>query len=48
MHKTFILNVDLQSVDLDDVAPPLLKLSDARRHASLLFIYLLENSFFFN
>jgi len=32
----FDLNVDLHSVDVDDVAPPIVKLSDAKRHASLL------------
>jgi hypothetical protein len=36
----FDLNVDLHLVDVDDVAPPTLKLSDAKRHASLLFIFL--------
>ena len=36
----FDLNVDLHSVDVDDVAPPTIKLSDAKRHASLLFIFL--------
>jgi hypothetical protein len=32
----FDLNVDLHSVDVDDVAPPTIKFSDAKRHASLL------------
>jgi hypothetical protein len=36
----FDLNVDLHSVDVDDVAPPIVKLSDAKRHASLLSIFL--------
>ena len=34
--QDFDLNVDLDSVDVDDVASPTLKLSDAKRHASLL------------
>jgi hypothetical protein len=33
----FDLNVDLHSIDVDDVAPPTIKLSDAKRHASLHF-----------
>jgi hypothetical protein len=32
----FDLNVDLHSVDVDDVAPPTVKLSDAKCHPSLL------------
>jgi hypothetical protein len=36
----FDLNVDLHLVDVDNVAPPTVKLSDAKRHASLLFIFL--------
>jgi hypothetical protein len=44
----FDLNVDLHSVDVDDVAPPTLKLSDAKRHASLLFTFLLDNSLHFD
>ena len=43
----FDLNVDLDSVDVDDVAPPTLKLSDARCRASLLSSFLLKNSFIF-
>jgi len=31
--KDFDLNIDLQSVDVDDVGPPTWKLSDAKRHA---------------
>jgi hypothetical protein len=34
----FDLNVDLHSVDVDDVAPPTVKLSDSKRHASFLSI----------
>ena len=30
------LNVDLDSIDVDDIAPPTLRLSDAKRRASLL------------
>ena len=32
---------------MDDVAPPTVKLSDAKRHASLLFNFLLNNSLYF-
>ena len=39
----FDLNVDLQLVDVDDVAPPSVKLSDAKHHASLLSKFLLDN-----
>ena len=40
----FDLNVDLHSVNVEDVASSTIKLSDAERHASLLFIFLLDNS----
>jgi hypothetical protein len=43
----FDLNVDLHSVDVDDVAPPTIKFSDAKRHASLLPNFLLDNSLHF-
>jgi hypothetical protein len=43
----FDLNVDMHSIDVDDVAPPTIKLSDAKRHASLLFNFLLNNSLHF-
>ena len=46
--QDFDLNVDLDSVDVDDVAPPTVKLSDAKRHASLLSSFLLENSLYLN
>jgi hypothetical protein len=39
----FDLNVDLHVVDVDDVAPHTVKLSDAKRHASLLLNFLLNN-----
>ena len=39
----FDLNVDLHSVDVDDIAPPTTKLSDAKHHASLLSSFLLVN-----
>ena len=39
----FDLNVDLHSVDVDDVASRTIKLSDAKRHASLLSNFLLDN-----
>ena len=40
----FDFNVDLHLVDVDDVAPPIVKLSDAKRHVSLLSNFLLDNS----
>ena len=43
----FDLNVDLHSVDVDDVAPPTIKLSDAKRHASLLFNFFIKQLFTF-
>jgi hypothetical protein len=39
----FDLNVDLHLVDVDDVALPTVKLSDAKRYASLLSDFLLHN-----
>ena len=44
----FDLNVDLHSVDVDDVAPPTIKLSDGKRHASLFSNFLLNNSLNFD
>jgi hypothetical protein len=46
--QRFDLNVDLHLVDVDDVAPPTLKLSDAKRHPSLLSNFLLDNSLHFD
>jgi hypothetical protein len=46
--QDFDLNVDLDSVDVDDVAPSTVKLSDAKHHASLLSSFLLENSLLFS
>ena len=43
----FDFNVDLHLVDVDDVAPPIVKLSDAKHHASLLSTFLLDNSLHF-
>ena len=43
----FDLNVDLHSADMNDVAPPIVKLSDAKRHASLFSNFLLDNYFHF-
>jgi hypothetical protein len=43
----FYLNVDMHSVDVDNVAPPTVKLSDAKCHASLLFDFLVDNSLHF-
>ena len=40
----FDLHVDLHLVDVDDVAPPIIKLSDAKCHASLLSKFVLDNS----
>ena len=45
--QEFYLNVDLESLDVDDVAPPIVKLSDAKRHASWLSSFLLEDSLYF-
>ena len=42
--QDFDLNIDIHSVDVDDVAPPTVKLSDANRHASLLSSFLSMNS----
>ena len=39
--------VDLHSIDVDVVASPIIKLSDAKRHASLLSYFLLDNSLHF-
>jgi hypothetical protein len=33
---------------VDDVAPPTVKLSDVKRHVSLLFDFLLDNTWHFN
>ena len=41
------LNVDLDSVNVDDVAPSTIKLSDAKHHPSLLSGFLSENSLYF-
>ena len=43
----FDLNVDLHSVDVDDVVPPTIKLSDTKCHPSLLSNFLLNNSLHF-
>ena len=43
----FDLNLDLHSVDVDDVAPPTIKLSDAKCHASLLSNFSLDKSLHF-
>ena len=45
--QDFDLNVDLDSVDVNDVTPHRVKLSDTKGHASLLSSFLLENSFYF-
>ena len=37
-------DIDVRSIDVDDVVPPTLKLNDATRHASLLSNFLLDNS----
>ena len=41
------VDVDVDSVDVDDVALPTIKLSNAKRHAPLLASFLLENSLYF-
>ena len=41
----FDLSVNLHSVDVDDVAPPAIKLTDAKCHASLLSIFLIRQLF---
>ena len=43
----FDLNVDWDSIDVHDVGPPTLKLSDAKCHESLWFSFSLENSLYF-
>ena len=43
----FDLNVDLHLVDVDDIAPPTIKLSEAKHHASMLSNFLLDNSLHF-
>jgi hypothetical protein len=43
----FDLNVDLHSLDVDDVTPLTVKLSNAKCHASLLSNFLLDNSLHF-
>ena len=40
-------NVDLHSVNVDDVAQPTVKLSDSKRHASLLSNKKFDNSLHF-
>ena len=39
-----LMRIRVTSVDVDDVAPPIVKLSDAKRHASLLSSFLSRNS----
>ena len=46
--QDFDLNVDLDLVAVKDVASPKVKLSDAKRHASLLSSFLLENTLNFS
>ena len=43
--QNFDLNVDLHLVDVDDVAPPTVKLSDAKRHALLLSNFFIKQIF---
>ena len=40
------MRIKVTSVDVDDVAPLTIKLSDAKRRASLLSSFLLENSLY--
>jgi hypothetical protein len=44
----FDLNVALNSIDVDDVVPPIIKLRDAKCHASLVSSFLLKNSLCFD
>ena len=44
--QDFDLNVDLDSVYVDDVAPLIIKLCDAKRRASLLSSVILENTLY--
>ena len=43
----FDLNVNLDLVDVNDGAPPTIKLGDAKRHESLLYGSLSGNSLYF-
>ena len=43
--QSFDFNVDLHSVDVNNVAPPTVKLSDAKGHSSLLSNFLFDNSY---
>jgi hypothetical protein len=45
--QDFDLNIDLHLVNVDDVAPPTLKLSDAKGQGLLLSRFLLKNSLYF-
>ena len=47
LYIRLCFKVDLHLVDVDDVAAPTVKLSDAKSHAWLLSSFLLENSFYF-
>ena len=44
--QDFDLNIDLHSVDVNDVAPPTIKLGDAKHYASLLSNFLLKKSLY--
>ena len=44
--QDFDLNIDLHSVDVDDVVPRTIMLSDTKRHASLWSSFLLKNFLF--
>ena len=44
---TDMVNVDLLSVDVDDVAPLIILISDAKCHASLFCNFLSNNSLYF-
>ena len=45
--QDFDLNIHLHLVGVDDVAPPTIRLCDAKRHASLLSSFLVENTLYF-
>ena len=47
MPQTFVVHVNVDSINMDDVALPIVYSSDAKRHASSLSIFLLDNPLYF-
>jgi hypothetical protein len=45
--QEFVLNVDLDSINMNDVAPPTVKCIESKCHASLLSGFLLDNPLYF-